>query len=207
MFSLLFCSFHPQVAGFFFAQVFAILSWSVFKSVVIAKVFHVLFITAALATLIPAVIAIVYDSESNGNGTIGILHAWIGIGAIGVFGINYLLGLLKFLISSNAIRESHRVIGCTAVALTAAAILLGTVTELNDCFAVTYSALPLACKIANGMGIAVAGSAILTITVVSMRLPIPVQQEKEESFGTSIESRNELQNGNNNGNLYLKEAL
>jgi hypothetical protein len=82
------------VAGFFFSQVLAILSWSLFPHNV-GKSVHVFWQTAALATLIASIIATVKSKQDLVEDHLVSMHSWMGVATVLVFCANYVFGLGK----------------------------------------------------------------------------------------------------------------
>mmetsp|Transcript_13709 Transcript_13709/g.13254 ORF Transcript_13709/g.13254 Transcript_13709/m.13254 type:complete len:516 (+) Transcript_13709:291-1838(+) len=175
------------VAGFFFSQVLAILSWSLFPHNV-GKSVHVFWQTAALATLIASIIATVKSKQDLVEDHLVSMHSWMGVATVLVFCANYVFGLVMGIItaakacvqfrSTYDLRVIHRAFGTTSLGLTVIAILTGIMSytgrfgcsliDTQDQMA-SYPNLPDGCKIANGMGIAVVSTAILTVLLISTR--------------------------------------
>lgn len=190
---------HPvlMVGGFFFSQVVAICSWSLFSHQhAIGKGFHVFFQLAAMSTMIAGLCAMVHHLLQMKAQSLTTMHSWVGVATVSAFGVTFLWGagmstLTAFhpesvLRKAFDLRRIHQTIGLTAFGLTVVAILTGINNELGQgaCSYVittsyTYKAdvnpaencgsLPIACKIANGMGICVLLAAVCVFIAVSNR--------------------------------------
>lgn len=190
IFLLTFTYFH------FFTQVLAILTWTIVPAHGIAKIVHVFWQTAALATLIASIIATVKNKNNIMEDHLTSMHSWVGVATVAMFCINYVFGLTMGLITtfnpSNGLRKAfdltfiHRSLGSTAFGLTVLAICLGIMSQFSrsGCYytettnnQANYNNLPQACKIANGLGIAVIATGIVVITTVSVRLHLLAREE------------------------------
>lgn len=170
------------------------LSWSIFPDPFSAKLSHVFWQTAALSSLIAAMVAVVKDKNDGKQTSLTTIHSWLGVATIIVFCINYMFGFwmwfLKVVFPDNKIKEAidlrlnHRTIGAIAFGLTVITILTGIMDEFgkNGCDYLQlitypdknpgshYKDMPIACRIGNGLGITVYITAFLTIVVVALRL-------------------------------------
>mmetsp|Transcript_32442 Transcript_32442/g.46781 ORF Transcript_32442/g.46781 Transcript_32442/m.46781 type:complete len:495 (+) Transcript_32442:26-1510(+) len=190
---------HPvlMVGGFFFSQVVAICSWSLFSHQhAVGKVFHVFFQLAAMSTMIAGLCAMVHHLLQMKAESLTTMHSWVGVAAVSVFGVTFLWGagmstLTAFhpeslLRKAFDLRRMHQTIGLTAFGLTTVAILTGINNSLGQgacAYVITtsytykadvnpaenYGSLPKACKIANGMGICVLLAAVCVFIAVSNR--------------------------------------
>jgi cytochrome b-561 len=178
---------HPAllVGGFYFGQVLAVSCWSLIADHSIAKILHALCQTAALACMIAGLTAIVKYKLDIYDSSLVTAHSWIGIAAVAVFCCNYCLGLLMAILTrwfpSNVMRVAldlrriHRAVGMAAFGLTSMAILTGINNQLPygscgyDSNKDGYGNLPDACKLANGMGIAVILSSLCVVGASTLR--------------------------------------
>ena len=188
---------HPllMVAGFFFCQVVAVCSWSLFSDRLVAKLNHIFFQIVALVTMSFGLLAIVRYKFNTKEPSLVSMHSWIGTAAIALYGVNFcwgfvMAGLTKF--HPDSIFRSafdlgfiHKVIGGSAFNLTVAAILTGITDYLpwTACNYLTngvtyngdsnpaqnYGMIPDACQIANGLGVTVFITAILVAFTSAIR--------------------------------------
>jgi len=189
-----------MVGGFFFSQVVAICSWSLFSQQHdIGKGFHVFFQLAAMSTMIAGLCAIVHHLLQIKAQSLTTMHSWVGVATVSAFGVAFLLGagmstLTAFypesvLRKAFDLRRIHQTMGLTAFGLTVVAILTGINSQLGQgacAYVITttynykadvnpaenYGSLPTACKIANGMGICVLLAEVFVFIAVSNR-PAP----------------------------------
>lgn len=185
---------HPVllVAGFFFSQILALLSWSVCSDHSFAKTVHATLQTCALCTLISGIWAIEKYKDKNPihSPSFMSMHSWIGLGATAVFVVTYIFGLtMAFLTqffpqsrlrSAVDLRAIHRRLGVISLILTTSAILSGVVNQFGKrgCDAVSatggdsnqsYRSMPTSCKIANGMGLIVLTCTCMAIVCIVFR--------------------------------------
>jgi hypothetical protein len=190
---------HPllMVAGFFFSQVMAMLSWSFMPTHYSAKLMHVFWQSAALATLGAGMASVVkYKRILKVENSLSTEHSWLGIGALCLFCVNYLLGSTMAILTqwfpTSPIKTKlplgfvHKFLGLSCFAFTVAACVTGIMeqigrggcsyigvdlTEVEDNPAVHYSNLPNACKIANGLGVLIVMAASVAVLAVASRAP------------------------------------
>jgi hypothetical protein len=175
-----------MVGGFFFSQVLALLSWSVFTSHKVGKVSHVLWQTAALATMIAGLAAVYSYKTSSGEARMTSVHGWLGVAATMLFCLSYACGLLLGgwrvcgpLARKTNMRVVHRLLGGSAFVVVAVAACTGIMDQLgrSGCAYVPssqsamadYSALPSGCKIANALGVVLMMATVGTMVVVTVR--------------------------------------
>jgi Eukaryotic cytochrome b561 len=183
-----------MVAGFFFTQVLAMVSWSVFPTPPSAKTSHVLLQSVALITMALGLYAVKKYKDQSTENSLTTMHALLGTGAIVVFSANYgfgcFMGIRKAFCAACAIPSgldlvlNHRSIGSFAFGLTVLAIVTGimdqtgrtgcayvdTVSSDTANPAAYYSKTPNGCKIANALGAFVTITAGVTVLLMSLRL-------------------------------------
>jgi cytochrome b-561 len=205
---------HPllAVAGFFFSQVLAIASWSVMPTHSSAKAMHVFWQTAAMATMIAGLMAIAKYKELYLENSLVTMHSWLSVGAVSLFGTNYLLGLfmgiLTACMSESPLRKMfplskfHKVLGMTAFGFTVLSICTGImdqtgrsgcsyvnvlITTVEKTPALNYPSIPNQCKIANGLGIAVPLCAAAVMLTVYLREPALVDKTVAPKSDSPVE--------------------
>ena len=134
-----------------------------------------------------------YDKKSPSLNT---MHAWIGVCSIALFGFNFIWGFLMAMLTiwfpDSKIRrlvalvQVHRIIGSSALAISAGAILTGimdykpygtcfyilsdpTISTKDTDSAENYEYLPDSCKIAHGLGILVVIASMFGIASIVVR--------------------------------------
>jgi cytochrome b-561 len=206
-----------MVAGFFWSQAIAISSWSVLPSYKTALAVHIFFQLAAVTTLICGLCAIAaYKRRVAGTeSSLTTMHSWAGIVTVVMFGTQFLIGCAHSIINSSgnqlviSTRNLHKSFGVATFASTAITIVSGimnyTNKYANSCQYVQhgdwkyiakvetdparhYNWLPNACKIANGLGIAVIVTVFAIVYAVSLRTPFP--EETGVSKGEDATSEN-----------------
>jgi hypothetical protein len=125
------------------------------------------------------------------------MHSWLSVGAVSLFGTNYMLGLFMGILTAcmpeSPVRKMfplskiHKVLGMTAFGFTVLSICTGimdqtgrsgcsyvdvliTAVEKNP--ALNYPSIPNQCKIANGLGIAVPLCAAAAMLAAYLRVPL-----------------------------------
>ena len=123
------------------------------------------------------------------------IHSWLGVSAILMFCLNLMIAIFTFIITKFMPESSvndyidlefvNRSISHFAFGLTTSAVLTGIMNQFGEggCVYVLtvlpestpdpaeyYPDIPVACKIANGLGIVVIIIAILTVLIVSLQL-------------------------------------
>jgi len=196
---------HPvlMVAGFFMAQVFSLTSIAWFGEKQQAFLSYFFWQCAALGAMITALRAIVkykYDSKEYSLIT---MHSWIGVLAVIFFVFNYLygnvlgfcgMGGMKFQSSAT---YTHMALSLITLALTFISIVSGINvyfgehgcdylkhnpdrTALNAGF--YYYRLPWACKLSNGLGLAVLfASVFTTMALAATRSRSLFQDDSEDA--------------------------
>jgi hypothetical protein len=187
-----------MVGGFFFSQVVALTAWSIGDEShhSLKKAIHVLFQLGAAATMIAGLAAIVHHQFLKKSPSLTSMHSWVGVMAISLFGLNMSWGLVMALLTrfnpDSILRKAfdlrliHKFIGLAAFGLTTVAILTG-ITDwlpLGSCYykydtantyradwnpSNNYGALPVACQIANGLGVVVLLAAMAVFIAVGLR--------------------------------------
>jgi len=207
---------HPvfMVAGFFFCQVVAIVSWSLFHkgdNHNTAKIVHIFFQVAGMTTMIAGLCAVVKWKFDNKTPSLTTIHSWCGVGAVAVFGVNYVFGwimtlLTKFMPDSPLraydLRGVHKRFGLVAFGLTTVAVLTGITNQLAPaaCWykdtgahmgsadadpARHYHELPTSCKVANGLGILVTITALMVVSAVILRGQVDSEKKNETEVATT----------------------
>jgi tryptophan-rich sensory protein len=182
-------AYHPVFMVLYFAlQVQALTNWSIFSVKLNAKHAHVLVQLASAATMIAALVAVVKYMGENKSPSLVSVHSWIGAAAAAVFGFNFLWGSCRAapaaitsgswtnLTNSIPTRQVHNCQNAPE------GYLLFNAHYFFLCFLSiieNYRYIPLSCKIANGLGIAVIVSALCALLTVLVRAqggaPAPVQ--------------------------------
>jgi hypothetical protein len=144
---------HPvlMVAGFFFSQAIAILSWgwpicvlpAKGCSPTLKKVSHVFWQTCAFACLGVAMYVIFKVKHDAGTSNLSSMHSWVGIAVASAFAFNFIVGLFfegfKACASRGGsdssmngsvafVRGVHKAVGLMAFGVTSLAILTGIST-------------------------------------------------------------------------------
>jgi hypothetical protein len=184
-----------MVGGLFFGQVIAISAWGFFSNHKRAKVVHILFQTIAIAMMIVGLVDIVKTKNKEKLPNLTTMHSWLGVAAVSILGVNYLMGLGMGLLTQHSpdsilhkafpLVTIHRTIGLIAFGLTVLAIETGimNVTGRGGCYYTTYDGtqgvdvnpaanypnLPEDCRLVNGMGITVLLAAIMVYIAVATR--------------------------------------
>ena len=133
---------------YFSCQVFAFATWALSDHSSLshdaAKIMHIFFHIAGITTLISGMAAVVAfmnppDSKPSEVSNLSSVHQWIGVAAILVFGVNFLLGSTMGVytactspetrkqqssIGSNLLL-SHRIVGVTSLLFAGCAIITG----------------------------------------------------------------------------------
>lgn len=148
---------HPvlMVAVFFFAQVMAILCWSIVPgNHGFAKFLHVLFHTGALLGVILGLVAIEhYKNYDFYQPSLISMHGWVGISCVSVFMFTYVFGmfmatLTQFFPTLHAkvktyvhLRDVHARLGMVSLALSTTSVVTGIMNQLTTqgCYYVTYN--------------------------------------------------------------------
>lgn len=193
-------AYHPLllVAGFFCAQVYAVSSWSVITSHPVAKAVHIACQVIALVSLVVGIRAIVKYKYDGKRTQLGSSHSWLGVMCIIIFCVNFLWGsfmaaLTRFVPASPIralcdLRGVHRFLGVAALATTVIAIASGiqdkmggvcnyvspvplTHADVNP--ANNFPQLPDACKISNGVAVAVVVAGLLVALAAHQRAREP----------------------------------
>ena len=179
---------HPVllVAGFFFSQILALLSWSVFSDHSLAKKVHATLQTCALCTLVSGIWAIeeYKDKKTIPSPSFTSMHSWIGLGATVMFSVTYTFGLTMALLtqffpqsrlrSILDLRAIHRRLGMISLILTTSAIVSGVVNQFgkHGCDSNSngnYQSIHTSCKLANGMGLLVLASTGVSVMCIVFR--------------------------------------
>lgn len=183
---------HPilMTAGFYCAQIFAICAWSFWSDHYSAKLCHVFFQIAGLASMIAGLWAVVkYKLDGEMAGFVS-MHSWVGIAAISMYGFNFAWGSVMALLTRfhpNSIfrkvynlKEHHKTIGLMALWMTTMSVLTGIMDQIS-CYvslppgaqdydpAMYYTDLSESCKVANGLGVVVMVSTILVYLGITYR--------------------------------------
>lgn len=167
-------SWHPvlMVAGFFFSQIFTVTSWTFFPEAAPKAVFW-FWQSAALATFISALCAVVNYKLQFKLDALTTVHSYVGVFAIVVFLFNFLWGFLADFSKSFAekyglkydITYIHKALTIATLIFTLCAIVSGIESRLPTCEylqdydsadfnpAKRYQHLPNSCKVAYGVGI------------------------------------------------------
>jgi len=203
------------VGGFFLSQLIAILVWTNFPAGgKVPKPLHAIIHTLGMVSLIIGLVEIVKYVNSQSSPALTTMHSWTGVMAVAVYGAAYLLGalhaILKYLKPSHPLLSIidwiavHRTLGVTGVALTAAAILTGVMdylpqgacsyNNMDSPFvdynpAKNYYALPTACKLANGLGVATV-VAVMFLGVALMNRHTYKRDKIEPSVNDALPTKN-----------------
>jgi hypothetical protein len=187
---------HPllMVAGFFFCQLMGMLTWSFMQTQPSGKLVHLFWQTAALATLIAGMVAVVDFKKQSLEDSLVTLHSWLGVAALCSFCVAYLWGALMAFLSkfypdcpirkTLDMRSIHKVLSLTVFAFTVSTVVTGImdhmgrsgcnyvgikITAVEENPASNYNSIPGACKVANGLGMVVMISSITAMIAVSLR--------------------------------------
>lgn len=174
----------------------------------INKSIHSLFHTATVICFSVGLYAVFTSNNNTSKNPDGVyypnlasLHSWIGIGAVSLYCLNYLLGLLYFL-SGVMLEETKRVfkpfhialgwILLLMIGLAAETGIMELSTEVAQCTYVLtgpdtnpakfYTSLTTGCRVANAAGIAI----LLTLVCLIYAL-VDLTPEKVEVRNTSNE--------------------
>lgn len=194
--SLIF-NYHPvcMVSGLILCATCSLLSYRVIPLPKIwTKRIHALLHTVSMALIVVGLTTVVVGNNYTNKNSYHMyypnffsLHSFLGLGAIFIYSQNYFLGIWHFLSSTkwvpSSMRKSympyHIYLGSAALAISALAVESGIMelfTELGCSYSVTspdldpasnYHKLHAGCKIANGVGVLVALSVVLTFFALS----------------------------------------
>ena len=184
----------------------------------ITKALHVFFHTAAICCISIGLTAVFTGNNYTNKNTEGVyypnfysLHSMLGITAVSLYGLNYLIGIVTFLIPrvSADIRKSflphHVFIGTFALFAATFAVETGIMelaTELGCSYDVTsadwnpaenYHKLPDGCRLANGIGVMV----LITMFFCSFALFGPSGNTHTHSGGGARASETQMSTTNN----------
>jgi hypothetical protein len=183
---------HPvlMVGGFFVAQILAPAMWVIFPEShrLYAKGLHVLLQTGGVVTVALGLYAATAAKSATSSPHIVSLHSWIGVAAIASFLLNYIFGAIMRQLSMTVavgkgimLVQTHRKVGMIVLGVTVASILTGISSMLpqgvcnytNSVDGIensleNYMNIPLSCRLANGLGLLVVGSAIFVGMISSL---------------------------------------
>lgn len=171
-----------SVCGFFFAQVLAMTSYTIFSPLYqnesMMSFMHVFWHLVAFSTLIASLVAITnYFNETKKPNLVS-THSWLGIAAATLYFHNISLGFLfscdDSFTSMVGFKRYHSFIGLAAFASSGLAIASG-ISEYNEYFdvctykfdtptdanpALNYNKLPIGCKLSNGLSISILAASL-----------------------------------------------
>lgn len=147
------------------------------------KVFHVLFYTAAIGCFSLGLKAVWMSHDDTPDGTfkpnLYTIHSWLGLATVGLFGQNFVLGLVHFVNPALALHikqnymPDHVFLGFVTF-LTAVITMETGLTEKNGFLSCGYTVtskdtnpienyhnLPEGCRLSNGLGMVIFVTAIL----------------------------------------------
>jgi hypothetical protein len=222
---------HPvlMVAGFYFSQTIAILSWgwpildvgilqggSLLCS--LRKLSHVIWQTTAFTTLILALYAIFKTKHTQSVTNLSSMHSWVGITVASAFAFNYLGGILfegiKWVAKSRStmeglvsqVRSLHKTIGLLTYAVSAMAVLSGiSVFQGHSCQQVVSSPdwNPAAHYTTMSTGCKVANglgiSVLATMILVFLSVVAHYKVVDLSAMGAVIDGEDDERNGLNSG--------
>lgn len=201
--------------GFICCFSMALLSFRLFPlGKLVNKAAHVFWHSAALFCLIVGLVAVfkshntLVASPSGYKPNLYSLHSWIGLAAVLLFGQNYVLGAVHFLLNSVPVERKkaympyHQIIGEFAYFAGFAAIETGLmekntfiscyydVTQKDFNPAENYNEIPAGCRLSNGIGtlvlvLFVCVTFVLKNTFASSNSGVRVKSEVEPLMGWS----------------------
>jgi hypothetical protein len=170
------------VCGFFFAQVLAMTSYTVFSPLYqngeVMSFIHVFWNLVAFSTLIASLIAIVNFFNETKRPNLTSTHSWLGIVSATLYFHNFSLGIIfscddRFT-RMVGFKRYHSFIGLATFVSSGMAIVSGiseyntflgvctysfdTPTDSNP--AINYNKLPVGCKLSNGLSISIVAASL-----------------------------------------------
>ena len=168
---------HPtlMVGGFFTAQVLYLCDYSWHASTkMVTDALHPVLQVAALSCMIAGMCAIVKHKLHQRTPSLTTMHSWVGVSAVVLFccsfSWNVLVGVLyrwypeSVLHRALDVRLIGRCVGLVSLGLSVLSIVSGVMDELSEAACVKTND---ACKLANGVGVCVAVSAVFAVLSVA----------------------------------------
>jgi len=190
---------HPVllVGGFFFTQVCAVNTWTIIPDASVQKYLRFFWQTLAFTCMISGLVAVAKFNLHNKNGmnmpeyswawgytpSLTTMHSWIGVIGVIMFGFTYLVDIVSTFVPDFKQPFLQESLALGSIIASSCAIIAGIQTFLGTttCYYVTstpfkdqnpassFGKIPQGCRIANGMGIAAAIAAILTVMAVVIK--------------------------------------